>query len=113
MDTPQRKKYHKGGSVVRIEPFGMHLFDATPMVREFFQRVGFLSFCQNMQRGHPEVARQFALHFDGIKTKVGNLEFQVSEASMVGATELPNTSERWFKSMILNASFSKDFLKLD
>jgi hypothetical protein len=66
-----------------------------------------------MQRGHPEVARQFALHFDGIMTKVGNLEFDVSEASNVAATEIPNTGERWFKSMILNATFSKDFLKPD
>jgi hypothetical protein len=113
MDTPQRKKSHKGGSVVRTEPSDMHLFDVEPMVREVFQRVGCLSFCQNMQRGHPEVARQFALHFDGIKTKVGNLEFEVSEASIATTTEIPNTGERWFKSMILNASFSKDFLKPD
>lgn len=57
MDTPQRKKSHKGGSVVRTELSDMHLFDAEPMVREVFQRVGCLSFCQNMQRGHPQVAR--------------------------------------------------------
>jgi hypothetical protein len=60
-----------------------------------------------MQRGHPEVARQFSLHFDGIKTKVGNLEFEVSEASIATTTEIPNTGERWFKSMILNASFPR------
>jgi hypothetical protein len=44
---------------------------------------------------------------------VGNLEFEVSEASIAVATEIPNTGERWFKSMILNASFSKEFLKPD
>jgi hypothetical protein len=66
-----------------------------------------------MQRGNPEVARQFALHFDGLNTKVGDLEFEVSEASIVVATWIPNTGERWFKSMTLNASFSKEFLKLD
>jgi hypothetical protein len=76
MDTPQRKKSHKGGSVVRTEPSDMHLFDAEPMVREVFQRVGYLSFCQNMQRGHPEVARKFSLHFDGIKTKVETLSLR-------------------------------------
>jgi hypothetical protein len=68
---------------------------------------------ENMKRGHPEVVRQFALHFDGIMTKVGNLEFEVSEASTASATEIPNTGERWFKSMILNETFSKDFLKPD
>lgn len=68
-------------------------------------------FCQNMQRGHLEVVRHFALHFDGIKTKVGNLEFEVSDASIATTIEIPNTGERWFKSMILNVAFSKDFLK--
>jgi hypothetical protein len=113
METPQKKKSHKGGTVVRTEPSDMHLFDAEPMVREVFQRVGCLSFFQNMQRGHPEVARQFSLHFDGLKTKVGDLEFEVSEASIAAATGIPNTGERWFKSMTLNVAFSKDFLKPD
>jgi len=48
METPQKKKSHKGGTVVRTEPIDMHLFEAEPMVREFFQRMGFLYFCQNM-----------------------------------------------------------------
>jgi hypothetical protein len=111
MGTPQKNNSHKGGSVVSTEPSEMHLFDAEPMVREVFRRVGCLSFFQNMQRGHPKVARKFALHFDGIKTKVGDLEFEVSEASIAVSTWIPNTGERWFKSMILNAAFSKDFLK--
>jgi hypothetical protein len=48
METPQKKKSHKGGSVVRTEPFDMHLFDVEPMVREVFQSVGCLSFFQNI-----------------------------------------------------------------
>jgi hypothetical protein len=113
METPQRKKSHKGGSVVRTKPSKMHLFDSEPMVREVFQRVGCLSLFQNMQRGHPKVARQFALHFHGIKTKVGNLEFEVYEASITKTIGIPNIGERWFKSTILNVAFSKDFLKPD
>jgi hypothetical protein len=38
---------------------------------------------------------------------------EVFEATIVATTEIPNTGERCFKSMILNASFSKDFLKPD
>ena len=64
-----------------------------------------------MQRGHPKVAREFALNFDGIKTKVGTLELEVSEATIEEATKIPNTGEIWFKSMNLNASFYKEFLK--
>jgi hypothetical protein len=111
METHHQKKSHKGGTMVRNEPLDMHLFDVEPMFMEFYQRVGCLSFFQNMQRGHPEVARQFALHFDGLNTKVGDLYFEVSEASITTKTGIPNTGERWFKSMTLNTSFSKEFLK--
>jgi hypothetical protein len=99
--------------VVKTDPSDMHLFYVDPMIMEVFQRVGFLYFYQNMQRGHPEVARKFSLNFDGTKTKVGTLELEVSEATIVPSTEIPNTGERWFKSMTLNAAFYKDFLKTD
>jgi hypothetical protein len=82
METPHKKMSHKGGNVVRIEPADMHLFEAEPMAREVFQRVGCFAFCQNMERCHPEVARQFSLHFNGLNTKVGDLEFKVSETSI-------------------------------
>jgi hypothetical protein len=110
METPHMKS-HKGGKVVRTEPVDMHLFETEPMAREVFQRVGCLSFCQNMQRDHPEVTRQFALHFDGWKTKVGDLESEVIEASISAATGIPIIGEKWFKAMALNASYAKDFLK--
>jgi hypothetical protein len=111
METPQMKKTHKGGKVVRTEPVDMHLFDTEPMAREVFQRVGCLSFCQNMQKGHPEVTRQFSLHFDGRRTKVGDLEFEVTEASISAATGIPITGEKWFKAMALSSAYAKDFLK--
>jgi hypothetical protein len=94
METPQKKKSHKGGSVVIIKPSNMHMFDVESMAREVFQRVGFLSFFQNMKRGHPKVARKFSLYFDGIKTKVRHLDFEVFEASIAAATGIPKTSER-------------------
>ena len=97
--------------MVRIEPSYMHLFEANPMAREFFQRVGCLTFYQNMQRGHPEVERKFSSHFDGLKTKVGDLEFEVSETSILDATGIPITGERWLKSMALDAAYAKYFLK--
>jgi len=57
------------------------------------------------------VAREFSLNFDGTKTKVGTLKFEVSELSISATTQIPNTGERWFKAMTMNASFSKEFLK--
>ena len=89
METPQSKKAHKGGKIVRTEPVDMRLFDTEPMARDIFQREGCLSFCQNMQRGHLEVEKQFALNFDGEKTRVGYLEFEVIEASISVAIGIP------------------------
>jgi hypothetical protein len=107
----QQKKAHKGGDIVRTEPYDMQLFVEEPLIREVFQRVGCINFCQKMQRGHPEVAKEFTLNFDGTKTKVGILEFEVSEMTISTTTEIPSTGERWFKAMTLNASFSREFLK--
>jgi hypothetical protein len=82
------------------------------MVREVFQRVGCLDFFQNMQRGHLEVERKFSSHFYGLNNKVGDLEFEVSEASIATTTRISITGERWFKSMTLNTTFFKDFLNI-
>jgi hypothetical protein len=51
------------------------------------------------------------LIFDGTKNKMGTLEMEVFEATIAATTEIPNTGERWFKSMNLNATISKEFLK--
>jgi hypothetical protein len=64
-----------------------------------------------MQRGHSEVTRQFSLHFDIRKTNVGDVEFEVTEASISTATGIPIICEKWFKAMDLNAAYAKDFLK--
>jgi len=57
------------------------------------------------------VAKDFALNFNGTKTKVGMMEFEVFENSIFVATKIPDCGEKWFKSMPLNSSFSKEFLK--
>ena len=78
MDSPHQRKDHKGGGIVRTEPYDMQSFHYEPLIREVFQRVGCINFCQKMQRAHLEVAREFALNFNGTKTSVGILEFEVS-----------------------------------
>jgi hypothetical protein len=79
MDSQQHKKTHKGGDIVRTDPYDMQLLDSEPLIRESFQRVGCINFYQNMQRGHPEVAIEFALNLNGTKNRVGMLEIEVSK----------------------------------
>jgi hypothetical protein len=66
-----------------------------------------------MQRGHPEVKINFSLHFDGKRTKVGDLEFEVTEVSISATIGIPITGDKWFKAMALNASYAKYFLKTE
>jgi len=86
MDNPHHKKIHKGGDIMRTKPYDMHLFYSETLIREAFQRVGYINFCQRMKRGHLEVAREFALNFNGTKNRVGILEFEVSKVSISVAT---------------------------
>jgi len=112
----QQKKAHKGGDIVRINNYDMQLFFEEPLIREVFkvfQRVGCINYYHKIQRGHPEVAKEFTLKFDLTKTKVGILEFEVFEMTISIANEIPSTGERWFKAITLNAYFLREFLKLE
>jgi hypothetical protein len=51
------------------------------------------------------------LQLDGRKTKVGDLEFEVTEASISAAIGIPITSEKWFKAMALSSAYEKDIFK--
>jgi hypothetical protein len=105
----QKKKIYKGGDIVRFEPQGLQLLDSNPIFREYFQIVGCLTFCENLQGGHMEVAKQFSMNFDGVKTRVGSLEFQVTEKTIATTTEIPLQGERWFKGMALDSSYCNDY----
>jgi hypothetical protein len=64
-----------------------------------------------MQRGHSEVPKQFALNFDAKKTRVGDLEFEVIEASISTVKWIPISGQNWFKAMVLSSPFIKDIFK--
>jgi hypothetical protein len=58
-----------------------------------------------------EVAKFFSLNFDGVKTKVGSLEIQVTKNTITTTTEMPLQGERWFKGMPLDSSYCNDYFK--
>jgi hypothetical protein len=58
-----------------------------------------------------EVAKQFALNFDGVKTKVGSLEIQVTKQKIALATRIPMQGERWFKGTPLDSFYCNDYFK--
>jgi hypothetical protein len=86
MDNQKVRRFTKEGEIVRVEPHDLQLINSEPFFKEAFQRVGCLVFCEKMKRGHPKVAKKFALNFSGTKTKVGALEFEVSKKYISIAT---------------------------
>jgi hypothetical protein len=58
-----------------------------------------------------ELAKQFSLNFDGVKTKVGSLEIQVTEQKIATIIEMPLHGERWFKGMPLDSSYCNAYFK--
>jgi len=90
MELAQEKKNHnKGGAVVRYEPQTTQLLDSKPNFKEYFQRVGCYNLCVKLQGYHMDIAKEFALNFDGLNVKIGPLEFKVIEESISTATEIP------------------------
>ena len=53
----------------------MKLIDSYQFMVEMLQRIDCLGFFQELQGGYMDVARKFALNYDGVQTKVGPLEF--------------------------------------
>jgi hypothetical protein len=60
---------------------------------------------------HTEVAKYFALNFNATKTKVGMVDFEVYENSLFVATNILEHGDKWFKTMTLSSSFSKELFK--
>ena len=76
----KKNKYNKGGDIVRFEPQRMHLLNYDHVFRDSFQKVGCLTFYDKLQGYNMEV---------DANTRIGPLEFLVSEEIIVAATEMP------------------------
>jgi hypothetical protein len=79
--------------------------------KETFQRERCLNFCERLQGHHMEVAKEFSLNFDGVKTKIKPLEFHVSEYTIEATTGIPVQGEKWFKGMALDSTYCNDYFK--
>jgi hypothetical protein len=99
-----RRRNTKGGDIVRFEPQGLRLVNADPTIRASFEQVGCIRFCEKIQGYNMKVEKEFPLSFNGIGAKVGNIQFQVSEDTIVSVTEIPAHGEQWFKGMQLDLS---------
>jgi hypothetical protein len=83
--------------VVRIEPNGSQTLLIYDGVAEKLSQVGWLDFVQSFRGFNLDVAKEFAKTFDGVRVKVGDVQFHIEEDFVAKATGLPLSGDKWFK----------------
>jgi hypothetical protein len=88
--------------VVRDEPNGCQALLTFDGAYSDLEEFGWLPFIRKFNGFNISVARQFALSFDGCRTKVGDLQLEITEQSLSLATSLPVKGQKWSKSYKVN-----------
>jgi len=102
MEGSIERKDHRSGRCLRNEPEGLDIVLKNDEVKQAFKQVGYWRFCEKLQGGHMQVAKEFALNFTGLNSKVGVLELPISLEVISTVTEIPRGQERWFKNFKLD-----------
>jgi hypothetical protein len=105
----------KGAMVAnRHEPETYADLEALPeykATKEIFNQAGWEPFLRKFNGYNDAITLQFALHFDGETTKVGGLEFRVTEEFIAEAVEFPTTGQRWMKGQPVDKELCVKLLK--
>ena len=101
----------KSGPALKQELGDTSYLEAHPKVCKLFQEVGCYKFCEKIQGFHQQVAKDFSLSFDVSKAVKGKEEFLIDETLVSEVTELPSTSEKWFKKLSVAVKYRNQFLE--
>jgi hypothetical protein len=96
---------------VRPEPQDLTLINEDPNVRESFEQVGCMHYCEKIQGYNVKLAEQFALRFNEFCTVIAGITFRVTEETLSTTTDIPPRSERWSKGMPLDMLCYEEFIK--
>ena len=99
------------GLIVRIEPVGTKYLEGYPQIREMLQQAGWLQFLEKFNGFHKEVTKTFARSFNGAEVEIGDIKFNITEAFIAEAMELPRQGERWFKNRKFHNEAWRQILK--
>jgi hypothetical protein len=83
--------------VVRDEPNGCQALLKFDGAYSDLENHGWLAFIRKFDGYKFDVARKFALSFDGCRAKVGDVQLEITEQFLISATSLPVTGEKWSK----------------
>ena len=79
--------------------------------RDIFQKAGWEPFLKKFDGYNDSITLQFALHFQGVFAKVGELEFEVMEQFISEVIQLPTTGQRWTKGQPVDKKLCTQLLK--
>lgn len=108
-----KRKCHKSGHLLRVEPSTGDLFEIFPHVAETFERAGWLNFYMCLKGYHPEIVTAFIQTFDGYEACIAKLTVRISEDIIACAFDIQIEGERWFRKDKVDESALKQFLKED
>jgi hypothetical protein len=83
--------------VVRAEPNGSQALLTFDGAYDDLEEFGWIPFIRKFDGYNITVSRQFALSFDGYRSKVGDVQLEVTEQSLSSATGLPVEGQKWSK----------------
>ena len=83
-----------GRPTLRQELGDIGYFESHPKVCQFFKDAGCYRLCEKNKGSHQQVAKAFALSFDGSKALIGKEQFHVDEALIAQVGELRRTREK-------------------
>jgi hypothetical protein len=67
--------------------------------------------CKKIQGYNVKLVEQFALRFNGFRTVIARITFQVTKETLSAMMEIPSRGERWYKGMPLDVLCYKEFIK--
>jgi hypothetical protein len=79
--------------------------------RDIFKQAGWEPFLKTFDGYNNAITLQFVLHFEGGTTKVGELEFEVTEEFIAEAIQFPTTGQRWTKGQSVDKKICAQLLK--
>ena len=78
--------------------------------REKYEQAGWVPFLEKLKGHHEGVSLAFAQTYDGESFQFGDMKLTILEATIVEATSLPSSGEKYFKRVIVDRKLGKKFL---
>ena len=96
-------------SMCRLKLAKRELVDIKTESMQLIDKIGWGNCFTSFNRNNIEVTRQFDFFLNKNVSQVGNLRLVISKDLIAKATNLPQTSESWFKDKEINISKWKHF----